>query len=348
MAETKKARKKREDIHRPGAIEPKDYEFVAYTAKTWDYGFHAEATGLIAIERTRLGRHMDRTGGDWAAHSHGGSCMVCGARAIYLATFYHEKSNSYVCTGCDCAAKLGMGDKDLFRKINDAVKAAQKCRTGRKKAEGLLLEADLARAWQVYAELTTPCSDDYEGALKAAGAQGDELARMALRDLWLDAGLDPDRQPVPWGDEERTVKSVVETVVKTGRMSDRQKGFLATLLGRIDGRAEAEADRLRREEEKAARKAAEDAVTADVLEGRYTARCEILKLDTKENPDGSTRYVMTVRVLSGNYRAWGTRPASMEDAKVGDRIDLTASFERSDKDPKFGFFKRPIASRVAE
>lgn len=41
------------------------------------------------------------------------------------------------------------------------------------------------------------------------------------------------------------------------------------------------------------------------------------------------------------WKVWGTLPAALSDAKVGDRVKFAATLTRSDDDQMFGFFKRP-------
>ena len=95
----------RTDIHRPSAINPHEYEFVAF-----DYIGPGYAGLSLMSERRAFQQHLTRTGGKYSAHDHGGTCAVCGACAFYIAKFYHRATNTYICTGEDCAAKLDMGD----------------------------------------------------------------------------------------------------------------------------------------------------------------------------------------------------------------------------------------------
>ena len=77
----------RTDIHRPSAIQAADYQFVAveYDDVEDDIG------GLIMLAENRrvIREHLDRTGGHYRRHRHGGNCHVCGAHCIYSALFYH-------------------------------------------------------------------------------------------------------------------------------------------------------------------------------------------------------------------------------------------------------------------
>lgn len=136
----------RTDIHRPSAIEPSEYEFVAH-----DYhGPIATSDYVLAAERQYFREHMARTGGKFANHEHGGSCHVCGATAFYVAKFHHPKTNSYIVTGEDCAEKMHMGDARAFRVFRDRVHADHEANAGKRKAEKVLREAGLEAAWAVY------------------------------------------------------------------------------------------------------------------------------------------------------------------------------------------------------
>ncbi|MET4240333.1 hypothetical protein [Bradyrhizobium sp. RT10b] len=135
----------RTDIHRPSAIIPEDYLFVAFEYLRID-GL-GDAAFLMA-ERQRLRAHMERTGGTYASHTHGGNCHVCGsANAVYTAMFYHAKTNAYVRTGLDCAEKLECAGVEAFRR-NVATALEQKA--GKRKAAATLAAGGLSKAWAVY------------------------------------------------------------------------------------------------------------------------------------------------------------------------------------------------------
>lgn len=46
------------------------------------------------------------------------------------------------------------------------------------------------------------------------------------------------------------------------------------------------------------------------------------------------------------FRVWGTCPKALDDAERDSRIQFTATITRSDRDDKFGFFKRPSKSLI--
>ena len=343
----------RKDIHRPSAIVPVDYAFVGLEVVRWEYSYHAIATGLVLQERARIRAHMDRTGGTYSTHQHKGNCMVCGAHCIYTALFYHEKTNSYIRTGMDCAAKMDMGDPERFRKLTDAIKAAQFARSGWKKAEGVLDQRGLGAVWDIFLKVQRPDSSTLEGSLQAAGLEGDEVARMALRDMWEEQGLDPNAQPVSWGKEEMTLVDIVSKLAKYGSLSERQYDYLGQLALNIIDRpailAKKEAEERRRAEEKAK--------LPDCPEGRIDFTGTILKVEWKEDQYGgysygqpSGRFVCTVKSDEG-WLVWGTLPSGCDGAEKGDRVEMRATLERSIKDRTFGFMRRPqgrITFRASE
>jgi hypothetical protein len=194
---------KRTDVHRPSVINPEDYEFVAVECrKILDCG----DVEMVLQERSILDAHMKRTGGTYSRHAHGGNCHVCGnANAIYTMLFYHAKTNTYIRMGEDCASKVECGDTLRLRRITDAVAAAQYAYAGKLKAQGVLAELGLTRAW----ELT-----------KAYGVNAELL-----------------------GHEEGLISNIVGKLVSYGSISEKQVEFLRSLLQQIDTRAERMAQR---------------------------------------------------------------------------------------------------------
>ena len=48
------------------------------------------------------------------------------------------------------------------------------------------------------------------------------------------------------------------------------------------------------------------------------------------------------------FRVWGSVPASLDDAERESRISFTATVSQSDRDTKFGFFKRPTKAAIID
>lgn len=137
---------KRTDIYRPSAINPADFDYVAFDYIKIEGMFDC---ARLTAERSVKAAHMAKTGGKYSQHEHGGSCHICGASALYTVTFWNRVTNEYIRTGHDCAQKMsfGMGDFDAFhRAVSDALEA----RAGKKKALVILENAGVGEAWGIY------------------------------------------------------------------------------------------------------------------------------------------------------------------------------------------------------
>lgn len=294
----------RTDIHRPAAINPAEYDFIAVV-----YHGNNDLDSILANADARqaINNHMKITGGKYSQHEHGGSCHVCGAHAVYLATFYHAPSNTYIKTGEDCAGKLEM-EAD-FNSMRRAIGNAREALAGKKKAKAILADAGLDAAWTVY-EADLP-----EGSNAVTG-----------KGCW----------------EELTIKDIVGKLVKYGSVSDKQLGFVRTLVERIPQRAALEAKR-----------AEEKANAANCPTGRVEVTGTVLKTEYYDSNYGET-LKMVVKDDSG-FLVFGTVPSSLQLVTVGEvqrglekgnRVKFTANVTPGDRDPKFGFYKRPTKASI--
>jgi len=322
----------RTDIHRPSAIVPSDYEYVGiWTMKIEGLG-DAE---FMLQERKVCREHMARTGGH-TVHYSNGSCGICGnVQAIYLVLFYHAKSNEYIVVGCDCARKLEMSfDSEHMNFFKKNVADAREAQAGKRKAIALLSDAGLIDAWEIFtAEFpkhTADCKVQYVDERNAryigepveGSCTCDLKARRAAHDLW----------------EERTIRDIVGKLVRYGSISEKQRDFVRSLLGKIARRPIIEAQR----------KAEHDAA-ADVVAGRRTVTGTVLSLKEVEGAQYSyyspeTVWKVLVKLSDGS-KVWGSRFANINR---GDSVRFTATFEQSKDDPKFGFFKRPVLAKSDE
>jgi hypothetical protein len=195
---------KRTDIHRPSAINPDEYEYVAFEfipigKFTGDIMADCE---FLQQERATIQRHMKETGGTYSRHEHGGNCHVCGAHAIYTVLFYHRITNTYIRTGQDCAEKMDLavgGNYDVFR---TSVKNALDHQAGKQKAQAILERDGLSSAWAVYKA--------YEYG-----------------------------QPK----QEEIVADIVGKLVQYGSVSDKSLNYVRSLVNQIENRAAIEAQR---------------------------------------------------------------------------------------------------------
>jgi hypothetical protein len=308
----------RKDIHRPAAVEPADYQFVAFDylpASPGDLG----AAMFLAEERRRKRAHMERTGGKYSQHEHGGLCHICGSvNAIYSASFYHAKSNAYIRTGLDCAEKLECHGIEAFRKN---VKFALEANAGKRKAKAVLDEAGLGKAWELYEADALKCKA-YADACKACKADEE-------RPVFVERSRDED-----------TALDIVGRLIKWGNISDKAASFLGSLLDRIERAPEIAA-------EKAAAKVLEMANAKPVPagEGRVMVQGEVLTLREQEGFYG-LQLKMLVKSSDG-WKCWGSVPSAIKgEVEKGSMVEFAASLKASDDDKYFGFFSRPGKAKV--
>ena len=100
-----------------------------------------------------------------------------------------------------------------------------------------------------------------------------------------------------------------------------------------------------REAQRAERDAAHEA-GEDAPEGRVVITGTVLAFKRQESMYGDV-LKMLVQDDRG-FRVWGSVPLSLEDAERESRITFTATVTASDKDAKFGFFKRPAKAAVLD
>jgi len=226
----------RTDIHRPSAIIPTDYEFVGMICPVISIG----DCRVVDINRGQIKRHMDRTGGDYSHHTHGGSCHICGAHCVYLCVYYHELTNTYIRTGMDCAEKLDMAcareDMTAFR---TACKEAQDLTAGKRKAQATLTAEGLDAAWAIYLAEYNPAYEestirDIVGKLVKYGSVSDKqfaFVRSLLARIDNRAAAEAQRQaqreaakPVPTG------KVQIEGLVVSTKVQDTMYGSVIKMV----------------------------------------------------------------------------------------------------------------------
>jgi hypothetical protein len=164
----------RTDIHRPSVIDAEAYDFIGIW---YDPNELTEVGGAVMLmeEKRAIREHMKSTGGKFSNHDHGGTCYVCGAWANYLACFYHWDSNTYILCGEDCTGHLHSGVSERFRKARKDIKDAKERKAGRTKAQIVLAELGLERAWELYEAPDTPTTiGDIVGFLVRQGSLSDK------------------------------------------------------------------------------------------------------------------------------------------------------------------------------
>jgi hypothetical protein len=273
----------RTDVHRPSVIEPLDYEFVGVEyQRTDDIG----ELMMLAQQRERIWAHMKETGGVYSRHRHGGNCHVCGADCIYTALFYHPKTNTYIRTGFDCADKMDMGDEQLFRAFRKGICDARKNKAGLNKAQALLADRGLSRAWEIY-ELESDPTEEEARKCKACNFRG--------CDECYGRGYFPNAY--------QSLCSIVSNLVRYGGASDKQFDYLAKLIDQVDNWAQREAERK-------AKREAERAKAEDCPTGRTTVIGTVLSTRVDEGYYGRTTIKMLVKDDRG-FKVWGSVPSAL-------------------------------------
>lgn len=292
---------KRTDVHRPSAIDPEQYEYVAAMTRADSLG----GAMILRGEREALQRHREMTGGAYSRHERGGDCHVCGAHFIDYAIFYHAPTNSYIRTGFDCAEKLGGGDRRAFEAIRTERRAMEAAKAGKLKAIGLLRAAGLL--------------ERVERRFVGGDLKGEPVAPPA--------GLDADltRRVVGWGE---TLADLIGKLIKYGSLSEKQWPFLASLLDRIENIDETQKER---EQERA---------NADPApEGRIQVEGEVLSVKIIENVYGiTTKFLLKD---DRGFKVWSTLPRGADEAEKGDRIKMTVTLKVKGDDPTFAVGSRP-------
>lgn len=310
----------RKDIHRPSAIKPEEYEFVAH-----DY-YGPDNMGMsLAGERQMFRAHMAKSGGKFSGHDHAGSCHVCGAGAMFVAKFWHKPSNVYIVTGEDCARKMEMGSPAAFKRFRDKIAGEREAIAGKKKAKGILEEAGLIAAWELF--------ENDSAKRKAFSAAHKE---------WRDAGDEDSPAPKSpeYSRDESVALDIVSRLVKWGSISDKAAAYLAKLLDQIERAPEIAA-------EKAAAKALEmaNAKPVPVVEGRVKVKGEVLSV---RKDDGFYGYSEKALIKSADgWKLWGNLPSALHGSvERGDKLEFMAAVSVSDDDKFFGFWKRPSKAEV--
>ena len=288
----------RTDEHRPSAIIPEDYEYVAMEYLPWPQWQWLQAN------REFIRKHMARTGGTYSTHHHGGNCMVCGnVNALYTVLFYHSKTNTYVRMGTDCAEKLDMSVGQDMNAFRSRVARGLEAERGKRKAMEFLSDNGMIRAWEIY---DSPDTD---------------------REDW--AG--------------RTLCDIVGKLVKWGSISEKQQGFLRSLITKYDSREQIAREREQAQAEREAARQAEHEAAAPCPSGRITVTGVVLTVKERDTQFGCV-LKMLVQATDG-YKVWGTVPRVI-DPDRGDTVEFVATVTPSKDDTKFGFASRPSKARV--
>jgi hypothetical protein len=338
----------RTDIHKPSVINPADYAYVC------EQNVKAEGLGghfAMQAERAILRNHMERTGAKFSTHAHGGSCHICGAHAVWTSIFHHIPTNVYICTGHDCADKLGGSERgDEFRRnVGDALAA----RAGKRKAEALVAAEGIAEAWDWYERFENEVVTSIVSNVIRYGNISQKQVALVKKLINSDAGktnttrifaerglqVALDRKAMWQGDvaddraweelsgherrENNAICDLFNTHEKWGKLSDGQWAVLERICG-VNTAPSAAVP-----------------VSGDRLAIEGTVRT----LKEQENCFGVV-VKMLVEHVDG-WKVWGTVPAAIEpDVEPGTVVRFIAKIKPSDTDVAFGFFSRPSKPEI--
>ncbi len=248
--------------------------------------------------------------GHW--HERGG-CDHCGAHGLrFIAVYHHAPSNETVVVGWQCASILGLDSKSEREHRDRQVQARR-------------LEA--VREWVAASPENGRCHEVLLANAAASQAWGDR--NEAAYDTGSSANHFGFARPNSF------LSDLLHKLNRYGSLSERQ---VAAALRSVE-----------RDAEFAARRAAQAAEVADagpLVEGRRHIAGVIVSLKTQQS-DYGTQFKMLVREDDGN-KVWGTEPASISGCEKGQRVELTATVTRSDRDEHFGFFSRPSKAIIID
>jgi hypothetical protein len=133
-----------------------------------------------------------------------------------------------------------------------------------------------------------------------------------------------------------TLKDIVGKLVRYGSLSDKQMGFLKSLVSKVENAAVVEAQIK-----------AEAAAAPPVAAGRYVIEGVVVSTKTVDSPFGLQKK-MLVKLANGQ-KLWGTVPSSINgEGLKGSEVKFVATVSPSKDDHSFGFFSRPTNAVVVK
>lgn len=321
---------KRTDKFRPSVIDPTKFTYVSMyylgsSDEVWE-SLCGEMDDQFEVQAAHEAAHPGFT---HAGHGWKGRCDCCGARHLFGAVFHTTESNTYISIGNTCAGKMNLGNPVAFKRFREQVNTWKIHQERVAKARTYLATVNLTAMLDMYMD-------------KANVSR--EFPEVTLRDMCS--------KVIGWGNE----------------LSEKQQAFAHKLLKQI---ADRPALLAAKELEDANRK------PVPVTDKRLTIVGKVIsaKYDQGGWVDGQSfprpESIKIVIVHADGWKVWGSAPAdiygfvgyhpyvegqpvkhrSMEDAArdlVGKTVQLDARVTPSDKDCKFGFFKRPTKGKVVD
>lgn len=312
------ATQERTDVHRPKEIRPEDYSWVfSYDTQPPLVPMEDQAAATRALEEWR--RHFDRfvlepiRKSTTTVYSSPYRCDHCGAHLRYGNLYFYEPAGGVIVIGDICAEEtMEVPDRAHLeqKRIREAAKAARMAEAENKKAR-----ERRERAEQEFPEATA-LLETYQG-------------------------------------ENSFILDVSERFKRQGYLSEKQ----AAALVRAHHRDLEREDQRRKEAALIASGEIEP-----VPEGRHLITGEVVTDYWKDYGMGQSRHVMIVRDDRG-FKVWCTVPSAIDTVDLpptktsiggqrplgsGDRVQFKATLEPSDRDPAFGFGKRPASAKLLE
>lgn len=299
----------RNDVHRPGLINPTDYQYL-FSYSFGQFGFNTGLLRAVRTGETQLEPIFEARDGYLVTVGHRtitspwgklpffvkttGSecgCDICGAHYLHGDAWLHRPTGEVVLIGHMCADKMGTTPARGEWTANHKYMAKL-----RKTAKYQLMKAQ-------------------ENAARAAKGTQFLLDHPGLEEaLKLDHHISRD---------------LLANLAKWGSLSEKQIELAHKLVVQTQEKA--------------------SEVLAKVPEGRTTVDGTVISTKAVDTQFGTTyKMLVEVKSEEGSYKVFGTIPSLLLDSVQGSlkgcRVAFTAQFQP--KEPGFGFFSRPTCPKL--
>lgn len=310
--------KTREDIHCPRNFNADRYEFIGVWAFV-EPKCMAEIHELLLVRKQVT--ELFSNGWRWADHHRGGQCDICGAYHIYSFVLACDETKELIRIGGDCAAKFEAGgDFNALANVKRAISDWRQLKAGKTKAHAMLAEAGL----------------DADFALQFAHVVGSGFQPW-LEEFVVGLGVDIEKEGFnPEWDKTLKIRDIMHTIIRTGRLSEKQANFLEALLEQAKDFA---GNRERRETKLAAIK------EASVHVGQVGDKIELEGTVTfQRDCEGHYGWYQLVSIDCGEGRKIFTRFTGRRQFEKGETIRFKATIKDHTEDPQYG--KSTVVNRI--
>jgi hypothetical protein len=316
------------DIHRPSApgFDPQAYEL----AGVYDF--------MHGYENTSLGKRVEKLAAQGivqAPHNvgTGGTCGHCGQTNLrYVAVLVRADIKEWIYVGQDCL--IGRFNTHMTKaKFEELRKAAELARK-KQAVKGRWLEflaENPDMIWATYAEnLQWGIERSFD---KFAGKQpvgyGAQNLGTTAHDHFLASGLSY---------HVHTMNDIARKSRHYGEAWPNQVSLVTKLVGEMEAKVAKYAAKFTEAQDK-------PKVTLQVLGKRQVVAGTVLSRKWQDSVYGGAWKIL-VEQADGS-RVWGSEPGAFVTGQ-GDKVMFEAAVSVSDKDPGFGFFKRPSQFKILE